>query len=625
MPPAQLLAALRTHDLLPAIVFLPTRRRCDESATETALTWRDDQTERRERRREILREYAAEHAEVCGHRHWNAVIRSGVAAHHAGHIPAWKLLIERLMSAGLLDAIFATATVAAGVDFPARTVAVSNVDARTGSGWRQLTASEFQQMTGRAGRRGRDLVGFIVAAPGLHQDPQRIAHLLQAAPDPLQSQFRATYSTLLNLLDAYESFGQVRQIVEKSFAHREINRRINHHEHERAENEHAIEKKLREAGCVETVEAARGLERLASARARLLEMLPQTRAETLMNWLDEAVLPGRVVGVGRNGRRFVFVTQRRGGNFNGIREDGRAASFALERVGRIYENIYALREDSPELAFDDLRAKRNLAINEPRLRETRVMEDDAIQIINDAIDKIMGVQGGENKQDGDNKKDGNNKQDARVEALWSVLEEAERIERAESRIEHLRAEVWQPFEQRARVLNHFGYLDFTGERVTERGRWLADLRVDRPLLVGEALQAKLFDALDEVRAAGLVAALASDADRDYGELELDDKLLDALAKFETVAYKVATVEWQQNLEPAPEINFSAAACAARWAGGAKWEDLVRETRAEEGDLVRMLSRTGESLMQIAGLRTAQPAAAQMAARAAEIILREPVR
>jgi len=624
MPPAQLLAALRTYNLLPAIVFLPTRRRCDESATETALTWRDDQTERREKRREILREYAAEHAEVRGHRHWNAVIRSGVAAHHAGHIPAWKLLIERLMSAGLLDAIFATATVAAGVDFPARTVVVSNVDARTGSGWRQLTASEFQQMTGRAGRRGRDLVGFIVAAPGLHQDPQRIAHLLQAAPDPLQSQFRATYSTLLNLLDAYESFAQVRQIVEKSFAHREVNRRINHLEHERAENEGAIEKKLKEAGCLEPVEAARGLERLASARARLLEMLPQTRAETLMNWLDEAVLPGRVVGVGRNGRRFVFVTQRRGGNFNGIREDGRAASFALERVGRIYENIYALREDSPELAFDDLRAKRNEAINEPRLRETRVMEDDALQLINDAIDKITSAQNGENKQDSENKQDGN-KQDACVEALWSVLEEAERIERAESRIENLRAEVWQPFEQRARVLDHFGYLDFTQERVTERGRWLADLRVDRPLLVGEALQAKLFDTLDEVRAAGLVAALASDADRDYGELELDDGLVNALAKFESVAYKVATVEWKQNLEPAPEINFSAAACAARWANGAKWEDLVRETRAEEGDLVRMLSRTGESLLQIAGLRTAQPTAAQKAARSAEIILREPVR
>src|ERR671917_1262198 len=125
------------------------------------------------------------------------------------------------MSTGLLDAIFATATVAAGVDFPARTVALANIDVRTGRGWRPLTASELQQMTGRAGRRGRDHVGFVVAAPGLHQDPERIAELLTSPPDPLQSQFRATYSTLLNLLDAYKSFGQVREIAEKSFAFRE--------------------------------------------------------------------------------------------------------------------------------------------------------------------------------------------------------------------------------------------------------------------------------------------------------------------------------------------------------------------------------------------------------------------
>src|SRR6266480_557323 len=64
-------------------------------------------------------------------------------------------------------------------------------DKRTGSGWRSLTASELQQMTGRAGRRGKDYVGFIVAAPGVHQDPQRIAELLAAPPDPLESQFRA--------------------------------------------------------------------------------------------------------------------------------------------------------------------------------------------------------------------------------------------------------------------------------------------------------------------------------------------------------------------------------------------------------------------------------------------------
>ena len=221
MPPATLLTALGAYNLLPAIVFLPTRRRCDQAAAEAALMRRDPNISRRDARRDFMKEFLSEHLEIKNHRHWDSIIRGGVASHHAGHIPAWKLLIENLMSSGLLDAIFATATVAAGVDFPARTVVLTGTDARTASGWRSLSASELQQMTGRAGRRGRDRVGFIVAAPGLHQDPQRIVELLKAQPDPLVSQFRATYSTLLNLLDAYGNFSQVRQIAEKSFAHRE--------------------------------------------------------------------------------------------------------------------------------------------------------------------------------------------------------------------------------------------------------------------------------------------------------------------------------------------------------------------------------------------------------------------
>src|SRR5918912_1786553 len=222
MPPATLLSALDGYNLLPAIVFMPTRRRCDKAASEAALARPAGHVSRREARRDFMRAFVEQHPEVRGHRHWDTIIRGGVASHHAGHIPAWKLVIENLMSAGLLDAIFATATVAAGVDFPARTVVLTGADARTGSGWRQLSASELQQMTGRAGRRGRDNVGFVIAAPGLHQDPLRIAQLLRAAPDPLVSQFRATYTTLLNLLDAYGSFASVREIAERSFAHRDF-------------------------------------------------------------------------------------------------------------------------------------------------------------------------------------------------------------------------------------------------------------------------------------------------------------------------------------------------------------------------------------------------------------------
>ncbi|MDQ1591937.1 MAG: ATP-dependent helicase HelY, partial [Pyrinomonadaceae bacterium] len=649
MPPASLLSALDAYDLLPAIVFLPTRRRCDEAAAEAALGRRDTDIERREARRVLMRDFAAEHAEIRKHRHWDAVLRGGVASHHAGHLPAWKLLIEKLMSAGLLDAIFATATVAAGVDFPARTVVLSNIDVRRGQGWRTLTASEFQQMTGRAGRRGRDRVGFIVAAPGTHQDPQKMAALLGASPDPLESQFRATYTTLLNLLDAYGNFAQVREIAARSFAHRETVERVARMEQERAEAERRIERKLRDAGCEFSTDVARGLERLASARDKLTSGAPQTRTEVFLNWLLEAVVPGRVVGIGRSSRRLVFVTERRDGSFVGVREDGRRASLDLARVGRVYAEVYPLTEDARDVAFADVHAGRATLMPEPRLRDARAGANDAVELINDLMDGLTtslvgasrGEVGGQRDKgevddgevndsdgavdDGGGEVNGDEMRKRCEEALWAALPDAEAAERAERRIEVLRAEVWQPFERRARVLEHFGYLDFDGERVTERGQWLADLRLDRPLLVGEAIERNLFASLDAARAAGLMAALAADAERDYGELQLDDALVSTLAEFERIAYEVASVEWKQGLDPAPEMNFSAAAAVMRWAKGMKWDELVRQTRAEEGDLFRLLSRTGESLMQIGNLRESHAEAARVAHEAAESILREPVR
>lgn len=614
MPPATLLAALGSYNLLPAIVFLPTRRRCDQAASEAALMRRDSDNQRREARRDLMRSVVEQHPEIRSHRHWDTIIRGGVASHHAGHIPAWKLVIEKLMSAGLLDAIFATSTVAAGVDFPARTVVLTVADARTGSGWRQLSASELQQMTGRAGRRGRDNVGFVVVAPGLHQDPQRIAELLKARPDPLVSQFRATYTTLLNLLDAYGNFSQIREIAERSFAHREAALQITKLQKAGEESEQRILGKLQEAGCDLPLSTVVGFERLVSARARLHESKPHSRAEVLHQWLDEVVQPGRIVGIGRSGRRLVLITEKRAGNVRGLREDGRNASFALERIGRVYEPVYRLKEEFIDEAFDDVRKRgRELVLPEPRLRDAHAEGNDALSVLEDRIETILPAHlSGEEKL-------------RCTQTLWGVLDDTDDLQRATRRIEHLRDEVWEPFHQRARVLAVFGYLDFEGEKITERGRWLADLHVDRPLLVGEALERGLLSSLDFSRMAGVMAGLTADEERDYGQIELEDGLVQALAQFEDVGFKVSTEEWKFGIEPAPELNFSAAAAAAQWATGAEWSTLVHETRAEEGDLFRMLSRTGEALLQVAGLRKTHSEAARIAAVAADAVLREPVR
>jgi hypothetical protein len=368
---------------------------------------------------------------------------------------------------------------------------------------------------------------------------------------------------------------------------------------------------LQEAGCDIPTSAVFGLERLLGARARLQEAKPQTRAEIFHRWLNEVVKPGRIVGIGRSGRRLVMVTESRDGNVRGFREDGSSASFPHERIGRVYSPVYRLREEDVERAFDEIRARGpELVLAEPRLRDADAEETEALKIVDEAIESVL--PSGVDKQ-------------RCTDVIWQLHTTAEDFERASRRIEALREEVWLPFEQRAKVLAIFGYLDYAQEKVTDRGRWLADLHIDRPLLVGEALENGLFNSLAPKELAGIMAALTADEDRDYGELELDDDVVTSLSRFEEIGFKVSSEEWNHGLEPAPELNFSAAGAAVRWAGGTEWSQIVRETRAEEGDLFRMFSRTGEALMQIAGLRRSHPQAATMAAAVAEMVLREPIR
>ncbi len=269
--------------------------------------------------------------------------------------------------------------------------------------------------------------------------------------------------------------------------------------------------------------------------------------------------------------------------------------------------------ESLERAFDDIIEKRNLPLYEPKSSPVKTTRDDAIEIIGDLIERLMPADADENTKR------------SATGFLWNCWDDAEFIEKTTRDINYLKDEIWLPFENRAKVLDHFDYLDFQTQKVTERGKWLADLRVDRPLIVGEVMRKGIFDALDTKIIAGLMAAMAADADRNYGEIYLSDELLDTLTKVEDVIFQVSDVEWKNGIEPAPELNFSAAAAAETWANGATWSELVFATKAEEGDFVRLLSRTGEALMQIAHQKDANHEAARRARATAEIILREPIR
>ena len=278
----------------------------------------------------------------------------------------------------------------------------------------------------------------------------------------------------------------------------------------------------------------------------------------------------------------------------------------LSRVVRVFEKTYRLNESDIENAFFDTFEGKNASLAEPRLSQVKPSGG-----AEEILEKVIGSFA-ENGSDAER-------------FLWEVAREAGDLEKIERDISTLRNNIWAPFDSRAKVLDKLGYLDFAAEKVTSSGKWLADLRVDRPLLVGEAMRQGIFDDLETKTLAGIMASLAADSDRNYGELYLSDALLNVISGFEDVIHEVSRIEWHFGIDPSAEINLSAAAAAERWAAGMSWADLVKRTQAEEGDLVRLLSRTGEALMQIAHLRDSNPGMAADARIAAETLLREPIR
>jgi len=200
LPPfGTLLQILRKYHLLPAIFFLKSRADCD-SALQLCRENRIQNPQQAEALSRRIDELTTVFPHVQRHRQRWLAEHLAVGSHHSGQLPAWKQVLEALMSEGLLDAIFATSTVAAGVDFPARTVAFLNSDRFNGREFMPLDATELAQMTGRAGRRGKDHIGFAMVVPGKYMDVRQVGNLFQAPPGPVYSQIRINFSMTLNLL-----------------------------------------------------------------------------------------------------------------------------------------------------------------------------------------------------------------------------------------------------------------------------------------------------------------------------------------------------------------------------------------------------------------------------------------
>jgi ATP-dependent RNA helicase HelY len=221
---------LGDENLLPAIFFIFSRKGCDQAVTQVL---RRGVTLTEDYERDQILDFVEERCErlddddrsVLGYHEWLDGLLRGVAAHHAGMLPMFKEVVEELFRRKLLKVVFATETLALGINMPARTVVLEKLDKFNGESRVPITAGEYTQLTGRAGRRGIDSEGHsvVIWQPGIN--PEAVAALASRRSYPLKSSFSPTYNMAVNLIAMF-GVERTRSILESSFAQFQADRHV---------------------------------------------------------------------------------------------------------------------------------------------------------------------------------------------------------------------------------------------------------------------------------------------------------------------------------------------------------------------------------------------------------------
>ena len=227
---AEVIEKLQFNQMLPVITFIFSRQACDAAVKQClAANLRLTNSEEREEIRTTANKYVAnlnsEDLELLGHHEWLAALERGIAAHHAGLLPVFKSCVEELFQRGLLKAIFATETLALGINMPARTVLLEKLTKWNGEAHVPITPGEYTQLTGRAGRRGIDIEGNAVVIWSPTVDSATAAGLAATRTYPLRSSFSPTYNMSINLLERYGR-DRARNSLKSSFAQFQADRAV---------------------------------------------------------------------------------------------------------------------------------------------------------------------------------------------------------------------------------------------------------------------------------------------------------------------------------------------------------------------------------------------------------------
>jgi ATP-dependent RNA helicase HelY len=598
---------LQEDHLLPGITFIFSRAGCDAAveqclAAGLMLTTPQERHEIEELVDRRTADLPHEDLGVLGYATWREGLRRGVAAHHAGLLPMFKEVVEGLFQRGLIKMVFATETLALGINMPARTVVLERLVKWNGESHVDITPGEYTQLTGRAGRRGIDVEGHAVVVwhPGL--DPQALAGLASTRTYPLRSSFRPSSNMAVSLIGQMGRT-QARDVLETSFAQFQADRGVVALAAQIRRNDEALEGYRQSMEChlgdfAEYSEIRRRLSDHERERSRERSRRDRSAAEDALRNLrvgDVVALPsGRrtmpavVVGLDDAGwespTRLSVVTLDR--QLRRISAPEIHAPLAV--VGRLrVPKGFAVRSTQDRKALASRLREFADAAHAERPRRAPSGEDDAAHQLRQELRRhpCHGCA------------------DRETHARWAERYHrlAKETRTLQGRVDSRTSSVARQFDRICDVLLELGYLDGDADspRVTARGELLAGIYSDQDLLVAQAITDGLWDDLEPPELAALAGGIVYEGRQREDSPRLPrGRVREAALHLVALAGELRERESAHDVPEARALDLGFVWPLYRWAQGGSLASLLEDADLAAGDFVRWCRQALDLLDQI---------------------------
>jgi ATP-dependent RNA helicase HelY len=588
---------LAGRDMLPAIVFVFSRSGCDAAVEQCLdaglhLTTPDE--------RPLIRDIARTHTDglddaelaALDHDWWLEALEAGFAAHHAGVVPPLKEAVEEAFTAGLVKVVFATETLALGVNMPARSVVVENLSKFTGERHELLTPGQYTQLAGRAGRRGIDEIGYSLVCWSPFVPFAHVASLASRRTDPLRSSFRPTYNMAVNLVRRYER-EEAHHLLNLSFAQYRTDHDVV-----------TLERQLdRERG------------RLDRLRARA--------ADGPGDIEEYRRIAAAVAADRRDGRRLLSPPEVRPGD---VIETPRGRVVVV-RPGPARATVVTEQARPARLGRRELASARSAG----RLELPTPFRPEQVPFRKEAARRLRAHAGAAPAGPGDRGADlaraleehpaaSDPRRATRVRAAEDAETLARRVARLERRAAARTDTLARQLDRILGILEAWGYVD--GWALSPAGELLAGLYTESDLLVAESVRGGLLDGLDPPSLAALVSVYTYERRGPEGDEPMPprrwpgDDLRRRFRGIERIARDLANTEHDAGLPLTRPPDPGLVTGIHEWASGAELGAVLAAEEMTGGDFVRNVKQVVDLLQQM-GERAPDPATAATATAAVD--------